>query len=169
MLRQRRCRQLGALLEAQLDVDATRIVIALPRRCVSGAKCSVSIAGSKMDVSCRHLDGVATPSVKKSAKHTESNPQSTNIVVKCPECDEFKWSYAFERHWNQHHKQSKGNMPGPMETAITVSKMERGFFQRGQKKLAKKRGKGSSGIGKKKAKKAKDIVPEGNHTVAGTH
>ena len=111
-----------------------------------------------MVVSCRHLDGVATPSVKKSAKHTESNPQSTNIVVKCPECDEFKWSYAFERHWNQHHKQSKGNMPGPMETAITVSKMERGFFQRGQKKLAKKRGKGSSGSGKKKAKKAKDIL-----------
>ena len=60
-------------------------------------------------------------------------------------------------------------MPGPLETSITVSKMERGFFQRGQKKLAKKRGKGSSGSGKKKAKKAKDIVPEGNHTVAGTH
>ena len=34
-----------------------------------------------------------------------------------------------------------------------VSKMERGFFQRGQKKLAKKRGKGG-GSGKKKAKKA---------------
>ena len=46
-------------------------------------------------------------------------------------------------------------MPGPLETAITVSKMERGFFQRGQKKLAKKRGKGSSGdgSGKKKQKK----------------
>ena len=47
-------------------------------------------------------------------------------------------------------------MPGPLEPAITVSKMERGFFQRGQKKLAKKRGKGG-GSGKKKAKKAYDI------------
>ena len=44
-----------------------------------------------------------------------------------------------------------------------------GAQERGQKKLAKKRGKGSSGSGKKKAKKAKDLVPKGNHTVAGTH
>ena len=101
MLCQRHRRQQGALLEAQLDVDATRIVITLPRRWV-------------------------------------------DVVL---------------------------DSPGELarETAITVSKMERGFFQRGQKKLAKKRGKGSSGSGKKKAKKAKDIVPEGNNTVAGTH
>ena len=32
MLRQRRRRQLGALLEAQLEVNATRIVLAFPRR-----------------------------------------------------------------------------------------------------------------------------------------
>ena len=121
------------------------------------AKCSVAIDGSKMVVTCRYLDGVANPSVKKSAKHTESNPQSTNIVVKCPECKEYKWSYYFPKHWNKHHQRSKGDMPGPLETAITVSQMERGYFERGQKKLAKKkkRGKGKGkGGGGKKAKKA---------------
>jgi len=119
------------------------------------AKCSVAIDGSKMVVTCRYLDGVANPSVKKSAKHTESNPQSTDIVVKCPECKEYKWSYFFSKHWNEHHQRSKGDMPGPLETATAVSKMERGYFERGQKKLAKKRGKGKGkGGGGKKAKKA---------------
>ena len=62
--------------------------------------------------------------------------------------------------------------PGKGESRVapaTANPVKLIFFQQGQKKLAKKRGKGSSGSGKKKAKKAKDLVPKGNHTVAGTH
>ena len=88
---------------------------------------------------CRQLDGLAQASVKKSAKHGNSNPQSTNVVIKCPECKEFKWSYFFQKHWDKHHKHAKGPMPANIKTAIAISEEERGYFRRGQKKLGKKR------------------------------
>ena len=100
------------------------------------------------------LDGVAQASVKKSAKHGNSNPQSTNVVIKCPECKEFKWSYFFQKHWDKHHKRSKGDMPATLETSIAISGEERGYFKRGQKKLGKKRRSngGTNASSKKKSK-----------------
>ena len=77
--------------------------------------------------------------MKKSAKHGNSNPQSTNVVIKCPECKEFKWSYFFQKHWDKHHKHAKDPMPTNIETAIAISEHERGYFRRGQKRLGKKR------------------------------
>jgi len=96
-------------------------------------------------------------SVKKSSKHSTHNPQSTNVAIKCPECNEFKWSYFFKRHWKEHHKRSKGPMPGNLEKSIAISELEHGYFKRGQKKLPQKRppkkqGNGD-GSGKKKKKK----------------
>ena len=132
------------------------------------AKCTVALEGSKMAISCRHLDGVARASVKKSAKHTPHNPQSTNVVVKCPECKEFKWSYFFKKHWDKHHRRSKGNMPGKLEEAIAVSAEERDYFQRGQKKLAKKRrSTGGAKGGSSKKKKGGDGGGGGGASAGG--
>jgi len=77
------------------------------------ANCSVAIDGSKMVVACRYLDSVVRASVKRSSKHSERNPQSTNIAIKCPKCNEFKGSDFFKRDWKDHTSAVRVPCPVP--------------------------------------------------------
>ena len=124
------------------NLDARATCVGAEGRQQGHARCSHHIVVD--------LSGVEHAVLRQSYR----NPQSTNVVIKCPECKEFKWSYFFQKHWDKHHKRSKGDMPATLETSIAISGEERGYFKRGQKKLGKKRRSsgGTKASSKKKSK-----------------
>ena len=117
----RRRRQLGAFLPAQLQVHVRRIVVARPRLRVDVVLDEAGqLAGSLVEARV----------LVEELLHGGQAHQPVG---------ESHGSYFFKKHWDKHHRRSKGNMPGKLEEAIAVSAEERDYFQRGQKKLAKKR------------------------------
>ena len=120
---------------------------------------SVTINKRNMVVTCSHLPNAESVSLAKSSKHSVTNPQSTNIAIKCTVCKRSFWSYHFAKHWEKEHSRTKGNIPPATEMKLTISQDEKDYFKRGQVAKKKRRaaaGHGSSGSkGAKKQKKGK--------------
>ena len=99
---------------------------------------------------CTHanLDARAT-CVGAEGRHQGHARRSHHIVV-----DLSGVEHAVLRQRQCRHKRSKGEMPATLETSITISGEERGYFKRGQKKLGKKQRSsvGTNASSKKKSK-----------------